>query len=145
MSLPAFLGRVLTHYDAFRNMTVSVHGAAPLRVDDWLQRHLPAPHALPGVSAEYFVRPAGRPPHPPINNSGSVNSGSYYCALLCLVSRDRAEREPLVVEIVTHKLGHAHIQRRYANAQTFYDDFQTRVNELVREEKEPRRASVQPA
>ena len=95
-------------------------------------------------SAEYFVRAAGRPLRP-IINSGSVNSGSYYCALLCLVSRDRAEREALVVEIVTHKLGHAHIQRRYANAQTFYDDFQTRVNELVREEKEPRRASAQPA
>ena len=138
--LAAFLGRLFTHYDGFRNMTVSVHGGERQRVDDWLHRHLPAPDSLPGVCAEYFVRTAARP-----SLRINTNSASYYCALLCMVQRERDEREALVIQIVTYQLGHAHTQTRYVNAQTFYAEFQTRLIQLVADEKEMRRASTKSA
>ena len=64
------------------------------------------------------------------------NNTSYYCALLCLVSRSRETREALSVEIVTYELGDAHTKTRYVNAQEFYNAFQKRLFALIREEKE---------
>ncbi len=130
--LAAFLGRLFTHYDGFRNMTVSVDGSERVRIDDWLHRYLPPPDAAPYTSASYTVRTAGRPSHI------ISTSPSYYCALLCMVRRNREEREALVVQIEAYKLGDPAPKTRTINAQTFYSEFQHRLIQLVRDEKEMR-------
>ena len=130
-SLAALIGRLFSFNGGFRNLTVSANGDAPIRVDDWLNRHLPVPDAQAGVGVEYFVRTATRPSHR-INQSYT----SYYCALLCLLSRNREQREALSIEIVTYKLGDAHTKTRYVNAQAFYSAFQRRLTDLVHQEKE---------
>ena len=129
--LPGFLGRLFTHYDGFFNMTVSIHGGPRQDVTDWLTHHLPPPDQTIGTCAEYFVRPPGES-----SNLINTNSASYYCALLCLVQRERDEREALVVEIRTYRLGDAHAKTRNVNALTLYSEFQKRLIALVREEKE---------
>ena len=130
-SLAALIGRLFSFNGGFGNLTVSANGDARIRVDDWLNRHLPVPDAQAGVGVEYFVRTATRP-----SRRINQNNTSYYCALLCLVSRNREEREALSIEIVTYKLGDAHTKTRYVNAQAFYSEFQHRLIELVRQEKE---------
>ena len=130
-SLAALIGRLFSFNGGFGNLTVSANGEARIRVDDWLNRHLPVPDAQIGVGVEYFVRTAEKTPRR-INQ----NNTSYYCALLCLVSRSRETHEALSVEIVTYELGDAHSKTRYVNAQEFYSAFQKRLFALIREEKE---------
>ena len=106
-SLAALIGRLFSFNGGFGNLTVSANGDARIRVDDWLNRHLPVPDAEIGVGVEYFVRTAEKTPRR-INQ----NNTSYYCALLCLVSRSRETREALSVEIVTYRAG----RRAHQNA-----------------------------
>ena len=129
--LASFLGRIFSHYAGLRNMTVSIHGGPRQDVTDWLERHLPPPDQKPFTCAEYFVRTAARPSRV-INTS----CADYYCALLCLVQRDRDERQALLVEIRTYKLGDRDMKTRHVNAQTLFSEFQKRLIELVRDEKQ---------
>ena len=129
--IAALLGRLFSFNGDFRNLTISANGEARIDADTWLHAKLPAPDAEIGVGVDYFVRTAEKTPRR-INE----HNASYYCALLCLVSRSRETREALSVEIVTYKLGDAHTTTRYVNAQEFYSEFQTRLIELVRQEKE---------
>ena len=130
-AIAALLGRLFSFNGNFRNLTISANGEARIDVHSWLHAKLPVPDAQIGVGVEYFVRTAEKTPRR-INQ----NNTSYYCALLCLVSRSRETREALSVEIVTYELGDAHTKTRYVNAQEFYSAFQKRLFALIREEKE---------
>ena len=129
--IAALLGRLFSFNGNFRNLTISAHGEARIDADTWLHAKLPVPDAEIGVGVEYFVRTAARP-----SRRINQNNTSYYCALLCLVSRSRETREALSVEIVTYQLGDAHTKTRYVNAQEFYSAFQKCLFALIREEKE---------